>query len=694
MRPLRHCEQLVETNPALRLLLSFVVGLLAGRLCQGVLPLSPVALFGGAFASGLCCLVALRCYERAAGCVAYLAFLNASIVLSGIAFFVSAERGLDAPWPQEEVAAVGIVTGTARPTLRTQRVDVAIRSGAAAGRRVRLSLSGGDTLAAGDVLWFRCRLSPPRGSGNPGTFDYAAYLRRQGVSGTGYCPVGSWRRASSAAADAVWRGLPPLLRLKVAALRFRDRLLRQYAGRLEGRALAVVSAMTLGDRTRIDDETRSLFAETGASHLLALSGLHLGILFALYRFFVLRRIARRRLYAVAALLGVAALWGFAFVAGLPVSLVRAAVMFSLWQLAACLNADRFPVNNLALAAWAILLCSPAALFDVGFQLSCLSVLSILLFNPLFPRPKGIMSRRPLRFGCELLSVSLSAQIGTLPVVAYVFHELPVYGLLANLLVVPLSYPLLAAAFLFLLVPPLRPATGFVLETTFGLMERLLGGLAALPGSTVEWRPALLSVVLCYVLLALVLACSVRRRTRWLWAAAGTLALMGGAELWARRPGHLSSRLVVYHLRGTSAVHFLASERQSCLWRPDSVPLPDPLDRVRRTYWQQEGILPPRPWPSSGRVPLLAFAGRRMAVWNGPLPAGVSRLRGQVDYLLVTRGARGSLHAALWRYAPRMVVLDGSLPDWRREKLRVAAVAEAVRLHDTAADGALVELLAP
>ena len=189
--------------------------------------------------------------------------------------------------------------------------------------------------------------------------------------------------------------------------------------------------------------------QAGVSHVLALSGLHLSILFALWNSFLqpLFR-CRRLLFIGASLVGVAVLWSFAALAGLPLSLVRATIMFTVMQMTGCFRGHSFSLNNLALAAFIILTVSPQALFDVGFQLSCLSVAGILLIVPRLPQPfllrreaerqpylvhrpllrtlflTGRYSRFPRTACCwfwQLVQVSFAAQVVTLPLVAYSFH---------------------------------------------------------------------------------------------------------------------------------------------------------------------------------------------------------------------------------------------------------------------------------
>lgn len=532
----------------------------------------------------------------------------------------------------------------------------------------------------GDLLLFDARMETPRNAGNPGEFDYAAWLRHQDISGTAFCFSSQWRRS-----EISMRDLP----VAVCALRIRDRLVAGYARFFDGRDLGLLSAMTLGDRTGLDVETRDMFSRTGVSHVLALSGLHLGILFAVYNLLVLSFCRRRWVYVAMSFVGIACLWLFAFLAGLPLSLLRAASMFTVMQLSVCLRRDCFSVNNLALAALLLLLVSPQSLFDVGFQLSFLAVFFIQLLP--FSSGSGLWHR--LR---GLFVVSLAAQLGTMPLVAYYFHVLPVYGLLTQFVAVPLTYLILVLAVLFLCIPFLRivwvPALGLLLAA----MQRGLAFFADLPGAVLTVRPTVFVVVSCYAVLALSVAYALRRRPWPLYGIAAIVVLGAGIAMCGRRARHTSPRLVFYNLRTVPAVHAISSARCSYLWSERPALAERALASVRRTYWEAEGMSAPV-WLSGGmEAPgmrfcdgLLCFGTLRVALPVGRLPRACPESPLQVDYLLLSKGTDAGLDLLLRHFRPASVVLDSSLPERRRRGYELAARACGLDVHDMCEEGALV-----
>lgn len=207
----------------------------------------------------------------------------------------------------------------------------------------------------------------------------------------------------------------------------------------------VLLAMSLGDKSEIQESTRQLYAHTGASHVLAVSGLHVGILYLLMQAIWQPRRYRQRRWLFA-LSTIPLLWMYALLTGSSPSVLRAALMFSFFVIAQASNRHTNPYNTLAASALLLLLANPMLLFQVGFQLSYLAVWGILFF---YPRLLELWQPRIqlLRWIYSLIAVSLAAQIATLPLVLYYFRLMPVAGIPSSLVVVPLAPMLLVGSLL-------------------------------------------------------------------------------------------------------------------------------------------------------------------------------------------------------------------------------------------------------
>ena len=268
-------------------------------------------------------------------------------------------------------------------------------------------------------------------------------------------------------------------------------------------AIGVVAAMTLGEKSQLDRGLKETYSKVGASHILALSGLHLMIIYAFISLFI----AWRRFRMVSQVVIIAALWAFAYLVGMSPSVVRSAFMISLYALLSLGYRERMSVNTLALTAIVMLVVNPQSFYDISFQLSFMAVLAILMFNPLFNQviPLHIQQRhRWLKAWWGMTAVSLSAQLGTAPIVAYYFGRFSTWFLLSNYVVIPLATVILylaLACFLTCWWTWLQHLVAVALSSVVIGMNHLLEGIARLPFCTIDGlHPSWLQVALIYIII--------------------------------------------------------------------------------------------------------------------------------------------------------------------------------------------------
>jgi len=344
------------------------------------------------------------------------------------------------------------------------------------GGNVRIAVLGGGGFKLGDEIRLSARIHFPRNYGNPGEFDYAGQMARDGIDATMTAPKGS---LGSVGFQIIGhRSSFPSSRIEAIRTQigeFFDRNLA-YPENAEMRALVI------GDRGEIGEPLRNTFARTGMAHLLVISGLHLSIVAA--AMFAVVRLAMmlfpglaNRGYAnkVAAIAAMLAVCGYASIAGHHVSTMRALVMVLAYMLAVAIDRSREAIASLALAAIVICVALPGSTADIGFQLSFASVIVILLgmrrSAAWFARRKriGMLPGEPssprwrfLEALAGYLAVSFWAMVGTAPLTAYHFNQFAVVGLVANAVVVPIMAfgatisGLVAAALSFFSEPAARP----------------------------------------------------------------------------------------------------------------------------------------------------------------------------------------------------------------------------------------------
>lgn len=330
-------------------------------------------------------------------------------------------------------------------------------------------------------------------------FDFRRYLWVHGFSGTTYLSPDYWQ---SDRVDVT--SLSLLERTKMQFLLWRSKVLSEYASMgVEGQQYAVMAALTLGDKSSLNKATKDAYSHAGASHILALSGLHLGIL---YTVLMLLFGGRRHRY-LSTLVVLLSVWLFVFLVGMSPSVIRSAVMLTVYSFVLLLGRDNMSLNTLSFAALVMLIINPLTLFDVGFQLSFVAVLSILLFyQPLYELfDLRLMQRHQiLKWLIQLVTVSIAAQVGTFPLVIYYFGSFPIYFLLTNLIVIPAATLILYLSVLFFVLsflPFVQQYVAYLLVTLVDWMNASIVYINHLPASTLaQLAPSVMNILLIYLVI--------------------------------------------------------------------------------------------------------------------------------------------------------------------------------------------------
>jgi len=286
-------------------------------------------------------------------------------------------------------------------------------------------------------------------------------------------------------------------RSKAYFMQQRERLLARFSNNgIDGDAYAVVAAMSLGDKSALTHNLKDTYSVSGASHVLALSGLHLGIIYMLFSLLL----PIRRWPALSQLVIILFIWAFVFLVGMSLSVVRSAIMLTLYGLLSIANRDKMSINALAFTAIAMLMWNPSWLFDVGFQMSFMAVLAILLFVPLFEDvfpAEFLMEHRWIKRIWGLVVVSCSAQFGVAPLIAFYFGRFSTYFLLTNFIVIPAAMVILWLSIVVLVFPSLAYILLYIVE----FLNASLNRITTIPGACIDGlHPSVIQVVLIYILI--------------------------------------------------------------------------------------------------------------------------------------------------------------------------------------------------
>lgn len=421
--------------------------------------------------------------------------------------------------------------------------------------------SGRAAPQVGDRVLFRAQLGPPKPPQNPGEFDYGRYLALQQIY------LSSW------VAQDAWQVLAhePPGGVQALAWRLRARFARVLHEHMPApREEAVAAALIFGEKRGIDDDLKQAYADTGAMHLLAVSGMHVGLLAALLGA-MLKPLQhwRRRGIILQALILLAVVWLFAFVTGLSGSVLRAAAMFSLLQAGTLLRREASPYNLLAGSAFVLLAWEPRLLADAGAQLSYTAVAGIFLFyKPILER--WIPRNKILWAAWQLTAVSLAAQLGTLPLSLWYFHQFPLYFLLSGWVGVPLStlaLPIGLALFGLAEVPYLSDGLGWALHACVWLMNESMAWMSRLPGATLPASVGVYELVALYAGLLAFARWLYGRQKPWLVGAMACLTLAAAVRCARLLPLGQQRISIVYALRNGHAALFVHGHHAVC--RSDS-----------------------------------------------------------------------------------------------------------------------------
>ena len=319
----------------------------------------------------------------------------------------------------------------------------------------------------GDVLRLHVTPRHIENYGNPCEFNYRRYLEGQGIR----------YMAFFRARDFDIRIPASHLTLMERSARISHEMISLFAGAgLHDEALGLVTALTIGEKELLHKDHLNAFSRAGAMHVMAVSGLHVGMIsLALSWILFFMRGKLRRLKAV---IIIALLWCFAFITGMSPSVMRATIMFTFLQTGSLMQRPASAMNNLLASAFILTVIRPPVIFEAGFQLSYLAVTFILVFYHrlyMLFRP----GNRVIRYLWQVIALSLVAQAGTMPLTVKLFNIFPLFFLLTNIVIIPVTFLVLVGAMLLMLFSPVHAISSLLAVLLDGLARLALGFTGAI-----------------------------------------------------------------------------------------------------------------------------------------------------------------------------------------------------------------------
>lgn len=534
----------------------------------------------------------------------------------------------------------------------------------------------------GTQIILHTKPEPIRNRGNPGEFDYALYSLRRGITHQVFLKEGEFRTLPGKSSNQLEEIIFSARRRVLSAL-------RTYLP--EGPELGVAEALLIGYRDDLDRELLQRYANTGVVHIIAISGLHLGLIYWMLRFLLRPLNSWRNAKWLPVVLTLTGLWGFSLLAGAQPSILRAAVMFSCVMLGETFSKNSSVYNSIACSAFLLLCHYPFWLWDIGFQLSYAAVLSIVIFiKPVYHLL--FFQNRILDGIWKLNAVTLAAQILSFPICTYYFHQFPNYFLLANLLAVPLSTLILFAEILLCFLhfsEPVATVLGDCISWMIGRMNDYISAIDSLPSAT--WNGLQLSGLQTGLLYLLIASSYIWLRSRLraiLIVSLSLLVLFIASRSYFFLTAQSQRKIIIYHLPGGEAIDLVTG--RSCHLADRKKVVGAELYRrfiepCRRKYRarQSESVL-----GLQHRGNLTEFAGKKIIHLEGPVRI-IDSISCGVDVVLIS-GNRKIVLAELARFTRiRLLVIGNSVRQQTASEMKEEARRLGMSCHDMRESGALV-----
>lgn len=412
--------------------------------------------------------------------------------------------------------------------------------------------SNAHLLQPGDYILIANKLFPIAPPKNPGEFDYRKFLAYKQVYASTFLSNGDWNELSFHDPNPVYQ-LTFWLRQKSI-----DALEQYIPGERER---AVDEALIIGFRDKMSSDVMQSYAAAGVIHVLAVSGLHVAILFALLQFLLAFMKKKKHGGIFQAIIIVLIIWIFTLVTGASGSVIRAATMFTAITIGRSFRRSVSMYNILAGSALLILLFNPFLIMDVGFQLSYLAVIGITYLYPYINswlyRENALIDKI-----WKITAVSIAATIATLPLTSYYFNQFPSYFLLANLIAIPLSGIILQAGLALIIlqfIPPLASLLGQLVFALTWIMNEYILKIQQLPGSVIHlpYIPVFTTLLVAAAIIC-ISQFFIQRRKVWLFSSLIFLLMVFITESFSVFKWNTEDTITVYGFRKKTAVEFKTS----------------------------------------------------------------------------------------------------------------------------------------
>ncbi len=535
---------------------------------------------------------------------------------------------------------------------------------------------------------------------NPGAFDYRKYMANNNVYQQLYLNNSSWKLLENPKGFNLFRTAHRISGEFISILNKNG---------LKGREFAVASALMLGQKDMLDNETLQAYSGSGVMHVLCVSGLHVGVIYLIINFLLGFMKSKGGLLLLKTALIILSIWAYALLTGLSPSVMRAAAMFSFISVGNATNRYVHIINSLAVSAVLLLIIDPLMISNIGFQLSYIAILGIVFINKPITNlwnPKN----RIAEYMWGLIAVSIAAQIATAPLALFYFHQFPAYFIPANLVAIPLSFlaiysgvAVLATSF----IPVISNILGLLTNYLLFALNYSVEFIEKLPYSVLHVSSIFTkeTILIYMIIISLILFFALKRK-EWFYTTLGVMLVLSSCFTFTEIVRQRQQKIIFYSTGKQSALGFVNGEQQILL--ADSVLIKDKIankfqlagtqnlyginsgkkiaiDTFRGDYRKLFSEFK----PLQGQNNYFLFHHKRIVIIDSlAKPAGnISKLA--VDYLWIRHNPAIKTEYLTKLYKPGVIIIDGSNSFYKTEKWMKELNKAGLKAHSLKNSGAYI-----
>lgn len=517
-------------------------------------------------------------------------------------------------------------------------------------------------LIPGDEIVVKAKLYPVKESFNPYQFDYSKYLEKQNIFHQVY------------GLDQNITIVQETKNVDYYLYTFRKKLSAVFAiQNFDAKTHAVLNALLFGQRIMLDAATIASYSNAGVIHILAISGLHVGIFYLILSFLLrpLNKFKKGKL--VKLLLILAFLWGFALISGLSASVTRAVIMFSILSIGKHYNQQNNTLNTIAFSALVLLCYHPNYIFDVGFQLSYTAVIAIVLLNPFF-KFFYFTKNKVINYTLDIILVSLAAQIGVLPLSIYYFNQFPVLFLVANIVVIPLTTIILFTGLATLIITSFSNAIalflGKILSVLIEWMNNYIYWISQFEYTIKNISFTATLCFLAYITIAFFIYLLYNRKTQHLNYLLASIILFQGTYFYTIFQKNNLEELIVFNNK-YSLVTIKKNNKIIAYTNRAEENITDISNYKRGTFTNEVFVAP--------LENTLFFKKTKILIIDSMATYKISQ---KPDVIILTQGTRVNLERVLQINTPKIVIADNSNSKYKVERWKATCEKKKIPFHST------------